>query len=308
MEEDLDEIAEGKLDWKSHLRNFYFGEGGQGEGLEQRIASEQPRMEYPKLELGRHPDNGEPVVVKVGRWGPYLQYTDPAGEKQIASLAGEVPPADLSVEQALEMLAKASRGARLLGEDPRTGLPVYLAHGRYGAYVQLGETPEDRKAAKPKRASLPKGVSEEEADLEQALKWLSLPRHLGSDPASGEEVLATTGRFGPYVKRGKETRSLEPDDDVYTIGLERALELLAQPKTRRRAAARTVLRELGTDGDGRTVQLVDGRYGPYLTNGELNASLPKGTDPDALTPESARQLLADRGKPPKRRRKGGRKG
>ena len=311
MEEDLDEIAEGKLDWQSHLEAFYFGKKGgkkgDADGLETRIANEQPQMEYPEVEIGSHPETGGPVVVKVGRWGPYLQYTDPDGEKQIASVPDDIAPADLGIAEALELLEKANRGDRLVGEDPDSGLPVYLAHGRYGAYVQLGETPEDRKAPKPKRASLPQGVSEAEVALGPALKWLSLPRTLGAD-AEGVEVIATTGRFGPYVKRGKDTRSLTAEDDVYTVGLERALELLAQPKGRRKRGAQTALRELGKDGDGRDIKLLDGRYGPYLTNGEINASLPKGTDPDALTPESAATLLADRGKPPKRRRKaGGRK-
>ncbi len=304
MEEDLDEIAEGKLDWRSHLDAFYFGKGTDSDGLETRIASEQPQMDYPSVEIGLHPETGGPIVVKVGRWGPYLQHTDAEGEKQIASVPEEVAPADLGVEQAVEMLEKANRGHRLLGQDPESGLPVYLAHGRFGPYVQLGETPEDRKAPKPKRASLPKGLDEHEAELERALEWLSLPRSLGADP-DGEEVVATTGRFGPYVKRGKDTRSLTDEDDVYTVGLERALELLAQPKTRGRRATRTVLKELGKDAAGKEIQLLDGRYGPYLTNGELNASLPKGTAPESLTPESAATLLAERGKAPKRGRKGG---
>jgi DNA topoisomerase-1 len=303
MEEDLDEIAEGKLDWRSHLNDFYFGKGEERDGLETRIANEQPQMEYPNVEIGTHPESGGPIVVKVGRWGPYLQYTDPAGEKQIASVPDDVAPADLGVAEAMVLLEKANRGHRLLGDDPQSGLPVYLAHGRYGAYVQLGDTPEDRKAPKPKRASLPKGIAEEEVALAPALRWLSLPRSLGTD-SEGEEVIATTGRFGPYIKRGTDTRSLPAEDDVYTIGLERALELLAQPKGRRRRAARTVLSELGKDSDGRALQLLDGRYGPYLTNGELNASLPKGTPPESLTAETAAAILAERGKPPKRRRKG----
>ena len=304
MEENLDDIAEGKLDHQTHLRDFYYGRGGARDGLETRIANEQPLMDYPRVEVGAHPESGVPIVVKVGRWGPYLQYIDPEGEKQIASVPEEVAPADLGVELAVELLEKANQGHRKLGDDPETGLPVYLAHGRYGHYVQLGETPEDRKAPKPKRASLPKDVSEEEVALEPALKWLSLPRSLGADP-DGEDVVAASGRFGPYIKRGKDTRSLTAEDDVYTVGLERALELLAQPKAPRGRTARAVLSEFGKDAKGRDIQLLDGRYGPYLTNGELNASLPKGTQPESLTAESAAALLSERGKPPKRRRKGG---
>ncbi|MFQ5349611.1 MAG: topoisomerase C-terminal repeat-containing protein, partial [Thermoanaerobaculia bacterium] len=306
MEKDLDEIAEGKLDWRTHLDGFYFGHGDERLGLEKRIASEQSQMDYPRVEIGAHPETGGPIVVKVGRWGPYLQYTDPEGERQIASVPEDVAPADLGTDTAVALLEKAKRGLRELGHDPESGELVYLAHGRYGAYVQLGETPEDRKAPKPRRASLPSGTAEEEVTLEAALRWLSLPRSLGAD-AEGVEVVATTGRFGPYIKRGKDTRSLPAEDDVYAVGLERALELLAQPKGRRRAATRSVLRELGKDADGREVQLVDGRFGPYLTNGELNASLPKGTAPESLTPQGAVAILAERGKPPKRRRGGARK-
>ena len=304
MEEDLDEIAEGKLDWRSHLDAFYFGKGDEIAGLESRISAAQPEMEYPNVEIGDHPETGGPIVVKIGRWGPYLQYTDPDGEKQIASAPEEVAPADLDVATAVELIEKANRGHQMLGVDDDTGEAVYLAHGRYGPYVQLGETPEDRKAPKPKRSSLPKGFTEDQVTLEAALRWLSLPRSLGSD-GDGEEVIATSGRYGPYVKRGKDTRSVPAEDDVYEISLERALELLAQPKGRRGRAARTVLKELGKDGGGKAIQLLDGRYGPYLTNGEINASLPKGSDPESLTPERAAELLAERGKPPKRRRKSG---
>jgi DNA topoisomerase-1 len=304
MEEDLDEIAEGHLDWRSHLDAFYFGKGAERVGLEKRIENEQPHMEYPNVEIGSHPETGGPIVVKIGRWGPYLQYADPDGEKQIASVPDDVAPADLGVELAVELIEKANRSHHMLGVDAETGEAVYLAHGRYGAYVQLGETPEDRKAPKPRRASLPKGFTEEQVTLEAALRWLSVPRSLGTDP-DGEEVIATTGRFGPYVKRGKDTRSLTAEDDVYTVGLDRALELLSQPKVRRGRAARTVLKEFGKDAGGKEIQLLDGRYGPYLTNGELNASLPKGTAPESLTPEGAATLLAERGKAPKGRRKGG---
>jgi DNA topoisomerase-1 len=304
MEENLDDIAEGNLDWQTHLKDFYLGRGGPREGLETRIANEQPKMEYPQVEIGAHPETGGPVVVKVGRWGPYLQYTEAEGERQIASVPEGVAPADLSIEHALELLEKANRGHRLLGQHPDDGEPIYLAHGRYGPYVQLGETPEDRKAPKPRRASLPPGVGEDEGTRDLAVKWLSLPRTLGTD-ADGEEVVATTGRFGPFIKRAKDTRSLTAEDDVYAIGLDRALELLAQPKTRRGKASRKVLREFPQQGEVATIQLLDGRYGPYLTNGELNASLPRGTSTEALTAESAAALLAERGKPPKRRRGGG---
>ena len=141
--------------------------------------------------------------------------------------------------------------------------------------------------------------------LEQALVWLSLPRTLGEHPETGEEVLAASGRYGPYLKSGKETRSLPKEDDIYTVELQRALEILAQPKRGRgqRGSSKKVLKEFGKGSDGNEIQLLDGFYGPYLTNGELNASLPKGTETDTMSPEDAARLLAERGKPPKSKRK-----
>ncbi len=305
MEQQLDDIAGGELDWKSHLHDFYFGEDREELGLERRIAKEEPNIEYPAIEVGRHPETDKPVVIKVGRYGPYLQQEAESGDRVMASVPDDVAPADLTVEEALELLAKAEKGAQLLGHDQQTGEAVYLAHGRFGAYVQLGETPErGSKEPKPKRASLPRDVEEEAVTLEMAQKWLSLPRSLGEDPENGEEVIATTGRYGPFIKRGSDTRSLSAEDDVYAIELARACEILAQPKPKRgRArAARKVLKNLGKSESGAEIQLVDGHYGPYLTNGELNASLPKGTNTESLSPEDAQRLLAERGKPPKRRR------
>ncbi|MDY7095778.1 MAG: type I DNA topoisomerase [Acidobacteriota bacterium] len=307
MEQQLDDIAGGSLDWKAHLQQFYFGDGPEQPGLEGQIAREQPEIDYPAVEIGSHPGTGNAVVVKVGRFGPYLQTESKDGERVSASLPDDLAPADLTIEKAVEMLEQSKKGAQSLGEDPDTGKPVYLASGRFGPYVQLGETPErGSKQPKPKRASLPKGVSPEEVTLKAALKWLSLPRTLGEDP-DGVEVVAASGRYGPFIKRGDDTRSLTENDDVYAVTLERALELLAQPKTRGRRATRTVLQDFGKDDAGNTIQLLDGRYGPYITNGELNASLSKGADPQALTREEAERILAERGKAPKRRRGGAKK-
>jgi DNA topoisomerase-1 len=299
MEEQLDDIAEGDLDWLEHLRSFYYGEGGDGIGLEQRIAAEEPRIDYPRLALGEHPGDGRPIQVRVGRYGPYLQHGE-GDEKVSASIPEDLPPADLTLEKAVELLAGAGAGDRVIGSHPESGEPILLKSGRYGPYVQLGE-PAGKE--KPKRASLPPGFAEEDVTLEGAVRWLSMPRALGEDPESGAEVVAAVGRFGPFVKRGDDTRSVPAEDDVYTLSLERALELLAQPKSGGKRSGRTVLKELGADAAGAKIQLLEGRYGPYLTNGALNASLPKGESPDALTPERAAALLAERGKPPKGRRK-----
>jgi DNA topoisomerase-1 len=313
MEQTLDDIATGELPWKEQLERFYFGDGADHPGLERQIATQEPMIEYPAMEVGRHPESGAPIVVRIGRYGPYLQVVGEsagqAGEDEIGKISASLPedlaPADLTEDVALEIIARAQRGSHLLGHD-ESGLPVYLAHGRFGPYVQLGETPErGSKQPKPKRASLPKGVEEASVTLDRALVWLSLPRSLGEHPETGEEVVAASGRYGPFLKCGSETRSLPREDDVYTVDLERALEILAQPKGRRGRgkATRKVIRVLGKDAGGHEIQLLEGFYGPYLTNGELNASLPKGTDPQQLSAEEAARLLAERGKPPKRKRK-----
>ncbi|MDH3253896.1 MAG: type I DNA topoisomerase, partial [Acidobacteriota bacterium] len=193
MEQKLDDIADGSLDWKAHLHDFYFGSGDQIPGLEGRIAAAEPSMDYPSITVGDHPQSGLPIVVRVGRYGPYLQYEDKEGERLMASLPDDLAPADLTVDAAVDLLAKSAKGATPIGKDAATGEPVYLAHGRFGAYVQLGDTPEKSSgAAKPKRASLPRGTAKEEVTLALALKWLSLPRTLGTDPASGEDVVVAS--------------------------------------------------------------------------------------------------------------------
>jgi len=304
MERSLDEVATGTLDGREHLQRFYRGGNGTP-GLESRIESEQPKIDFPSIAIGDHPRHGLPIVVRVGRYGPYLQMDDPAkpGSKVIASVPGGIPPADLTAEAAAEILDRKQEGPRRVGDDPETGLPIFAMTGRFGPYVQLGETPEGKGAGKPKRASLPKGTSPEKVTLEEALQLLSLPRDLGPHPETGEPVLVNNGRYRPYVQHGREYRSLEASDDVHTIGLDRALELLRKPPGRsRRAAPATVLRELGKDpASGADVRILDGRYGPYATDGEKNASLPKGTDPAGVTLAEAVALLREKGKPPKRR-------
>ncbi len=303
LEQKLDDIAAGELPWLEQLQSFYFGDGDEHPGLEQQIAIQEPLIEYPSIEIGAHPESEEPIAVRIGRFGPYLRQTGAGDDKITASIPEDIAPADLTLEIALELLRKAQAGSTLLGHD-QEGEDVYLAHGRFGAYVQIGETPpRGSKEPKPKRASVPKDLADEEITLEKALVWLSLPKVLGKHPESDEEVVAATGRFGPFLKCAAETRSLPKEDDIYTVSLERALEVLAQPKKgrRRRGAKRTVLKEFTHESGDKKVELLDGFYGPYLTNGELNAGLPKGTDPATLTTEQAFQILAERGKPPKRK-------
>jgi DNA topoisomerase-1 len=216
-------------------------------------------------------------------------------------------PADLTVAKALALIRAKAEGPRLLGVDPKTGQNVYAIHGRFGAYVQLGETPEKGVKEKPRRSSLTGGLTESTVMLDDALKLLELPRELGSHPESGQSIVAGLGRFGPYIKHGDDFRSLEAGDDLFTVGLERALALLAQPKRSARQAARRVIRTIESPNGGGALQLLEGRYGPYVTDGEINASIPKGIDPSALTLDEARALIeARRGAPPSERR--GRRG
>jgi DNA topoisomerase-1 len=306
MEEDLDEISRGEREWVEFLRQFYFGTK-KHRGLLPAAEHGEKKADYPLLDLGTDPETGEPVRVRIGRFGPFVQVGE-GGPGKTASLPEDVAPADLDAEKALELVRAKAEGPRTLGVDPATKKNVYVMTGRYGAYVQLGETPEPpapgqrskvkgqkaEKAEKPKRASLQAGMTEATVTLDEALRLLSLPRVVGVHPDDSEPIVTNFGRFGPYVKHGDEFRSLESDDDVFTISFDAALELLRAPKQsrRRQSAPKKVLRELTKDGS--TLKVLAGRYGPYVTDGTVNASLPKTANPDAITYEEAMELLAAR--------------
>jgi DNA topoisomerase-1 len=290
MEEDLDRIAAGeeqRVDW---LRRFYFGE----QGLHKLVTD---LGEIDAREINSIPI-GEGIVLRVGRYGPYVE----RGEER-ANVPEDVAPDELTVELAEELLARPS-GDKILGSDPTTGLDVLARAGRYGPYVTLA-LPEGSDE-KPPTASLFKTMSLDSITLDEALRLLTLPRVLGVDPASGDEVIASNGRYGPFVKRGSDYRSLEAEERLFDVTLEQALELLAQPKPRGRggAAARPPLRELGPDPvSGAPMVIKEGRFGAYVTDGETNASLRKGDAVESLTVERAAELLADRraAGPPKKR-------
>src|SRR5262245_30092610 len=282
MEEILDQISNGEKDWLDFIREFYRGDG-KHHGLENLVEDKGQEIGYPVIDVCQDPESGLPVRVRIGRYGPFLQVGDSSSEGPRASLPEDLAPADLTCEKALGLIKAKAQGPRSLGDDPDTGLPVYVMSGRFGPYVQLGETPSEKGAEKPRRASLGRDVTEETISLAEALKLLSLPRELGM-AEDGEPIVANIGRFGPYVKHGSEFRSLAPEDDVYTVGLERAKELLAQEKksVRRQRTPAAELRALGPHPEsGAPVRVLDGRYGPYVTDGATNASLPKGTAPAA---------------------------
>ena len=291
MEEILDKISNGEKDWLQFLAEFYRGDT-KHRGLEHLVEDKGQAIEYPIIELGRDPESNLPVRVRIGRYGPFLQLGDQNDGGPRASLPEDLAPADLTLDKAVTLLKAKAQGPKSLGVDPATGLHVYVMHGRFGAYAQLGETPQDRDE-KPRRASLGRDNTEDTITLATALKLLSLPRVLGNAD-DGAEILANLGRFGPYVKHGSEFRSLEDADDVYTISFERAKELLAQPKKsmRRARQAPKELKALGAHPDsGEAVRILDGRYGPYVTDGTTNASVPKGTQVEAVTMAAAIGLL-----------------
>ncbi|WP_018636189.1 type I DNA topoisomerase [Parafrankia elaeagni] len=290
MEDDLDAIAAGTAASADWLTGFYFGsteaDGTVGvEGLKHLVGErlgEIDAREVNSIPLGKAED-GATVVVRVGRYGPYVQH----GEGR-ASVPDEVAPDELTVERALELLAAPS-GDRVLGTDPESGASITAKAGRYGPYVTTDSEP-------PRTASLLRTMSLETVTLEEALRLLTLPRILGVGE-DGAEVTAQNGRYGPYVKKGTDSRSLESEEQLFTVTLEEALALLAQPKARgRRQAAQTPpLRELGQDpATERPIVVREGRFGPYVTDGETNASLRKGDAVETISTERAAELLADR--------------
>jgi DNA topoisomerase-1 len=291
MESSLDEISQGKVPWLPYLEGFYKGDQGLEAQVQRREGDIDPGVSR-TVEL-----EGLPCVVRIGRFGAYLETRrvaeDGSEELLKATLPNEITPADLDAEKAELILRHKAEGPEAIGVDPESGENVFLLFGQYGPYLQLGQVSEA--VPKPKRASLPKGVKPEELSLEAALGLLRLPRQLGEHPAGGR-VQAGLGRFGPYVvhdksKGEKDYRSLKAEDDVLTIDLGRALELLAQPKRGR--GGRTALKDLGTPaGADEPIQLFDGPYGLYVKQGKLNASLPEGGSADTITLEQAVELLA----------------
>ena len=305
MESDLDEIAGGALEAEPWLRSFYYGrkrdQAGDGRrGLQSMVGEgvgEIDARAICSLRLGKD-EEGRDVVARVGRYGTYLQAGD---DGQRVSIEDDVPPDEVTLERALELLQGAAEQSGPLGQHPETGEPIYVKTGRYGDYVQLGDpSPEGKgrkrsaKTGKPKMASLWPSMDRGSLTLDEALLVLSFPRELGDHPDTGEPVTVQDGRFGPYVRSGKESRSLERHEQLATVTLDQALELLRQPK-RRRGASASVLRELGEHpGNGLDLSVKKGRFGPYVTDGQVNASLPKGRDPQEVDLTEAVELLAAR--------------
>ncbi len=299
MEEILDEIANGDAARVAVLKDFYFGPNGSPhEGL-QKLVTELGEIDARALSTF---ELGDGVVVRVGRYGTYVEDAD--GRR--ANVDAELPPDALTLDHARELLDRPGAEEREVGTDPSTGLTIVAKAGRYGPYV-TEVLPEDApKSAKPRTGSLFASMSVEGVTLEEAVKLLSLPRVVGT-AADGEEITAQNGRYGPYLKKGTDSRSLTSEDQIFDITLEEAEAIYAQPKTRGRGAARAAagpLKELGADPEsGKPVQVLDGRFGPYVTDGETNATLRRSDSVEAITLERAAELLAEKrakGPAPKR--------
>lgn len=346
MEDELDQIANGDIGRVPWLTSFYFGgdlgpSGGVGragglkklvgENLEEIDAREVNSLPLLKDAAGRQ------VFVRVGRYGPYLERAamvsteaavaadsdqgQAAPQTERANLPDDLAPDEVTPETVDELFSRAEAGDRELGTDPATGHLIVAKDGRYGPYVtevlpepEEGDGTAPKKGAKkpagpkPRTGSLLKDMRLETVTLDDALKLLSLPRVVGKDPESGDEITAQNGRYGPYLKKGTDSRSLATEEQLFTITLDEALAIYAQPKTRgRQAAAAAPLRELGADpATGKPMVIKDGRFGPYVTDGETNASLRKGDEVESIAVERAAELLAERrarGPAPKRTRK-----
>jgi DNA topoisomerase I len=286
MEQDLDRIAAGEEASVPWLAAFYFGEEGLKQNVATRLDEIDPRI-VGSIPLGKDPE-GTDVVARIGRFGPYVERGD-----ERASIPEDVAPDELKVDRALDLIERQNAGDKILGTDPESGLVVLGKTGRFGPYVQLGE-PEEGAKARPKRSSLFRSMSLDELSLDEALRLLSLPRTVGEDE-NGIEIQALNGRYGPYIQRGEDRRSLESEDQLFSLTAEDALKLLAEPPRRRGQGNSGPLRELGPDPvSGKAITVRSGRYGPYVTDGEVNASLRQGDSPDSIDVERAAELLAAR--------------
>jgi DNA topoisomerase-1 len=292
MEDVLDEIAGGRRDRNTELAEFYFG-SGDVEGLKQLVSD---LGDIDARELATFPV-AEGIDLRVGRYGPYIEQAPPEGGDGVAVRANvpdDLPPDELTLEKAKELLANPAGEETVLGKDPESGLTVVAKNGRYGPYVTELLPDDAPKSAKPRTGSLFKSMNLDTITLEEALTLLTLPRVVGVDPTSGEEITAQNGRYGPYLKKGTDSRSIDTEEKLLTITLDEALAVYAQPKQRGRAAADPG-KEVGTDPvSGQVVRLKSGRFGSYVTDGEFNATLRQGDDEATLTIERAAELLAER--------------
>ena len=300
MEQKLDDIAAGEMNWLEYLRSFYLGDTG----LETQVREKEEGID-PRITSGLNLE-GLPAEVRIGQFGPFIAREE-NGDRITAGLPAELAPADLTPEMVEELLTQKAEGPETLGQHPEEDKPVYLKSGPYGPYVQLGDEGEPKKKGKgnkkPKRVSLLKGMEPADVDLALALRLLSLPRKLGEHPETGKQVSASVGRFGPYVLYDGTYASIKEPDQVLEIELPRALELIEEKKAKGGRSAKKVIKELGEHPDGGKMEVLDGRYGPYVKYKRTNATIPKEVKPEEVTVEQAVAWIAEK----KGAKKGGRK-
>jgi DNA topoisomerase-1 len=282
MEEDLDRIALGELDRSSWLKNFYFSETGLKNTVES-LGESDPRL-INSFEIA------EGIQLRTGKYGPYLEVMED-GERKLVNIPEGLTPDELTHEKAIELINTPAAEDRVLGAEPTSGLDIIVKDGRYGAYVTL----VDEGNPKPKTASLFKTMTVSSVSLEEAIKLLSQPRVLGLDPESGVEITAQNGKFGPYLKRGTDSRSLTAEEQIFELTLDEAVEIYKQPKYGARRTASTPLREFGEDpASGQPVFAKTGQFGNYVTDGVINATVPKDEPLDEISNDRAFELLAIR--------------
>jgi DNA topoisomerase I len=287
MEKSLDQVAEGDLDHLSYLKSVYLGKSG----LREQVLSQDDKIdpaEARSIVLGGLKD----LSFRVGRYGAYVCRQEEDGGEFCASIPDAQAPADITAEIVHKLIDQKKNGSDALGKDPATGLSIYVLNGRYGPYVQLGES--EGEEAKPKRVSVPAGTDPATVDMPMALQLLQLPKLLGQHPGTGKDIKAGLGRFGPYIVCDGDFRSIPKTESLFEIGLEKALELLAKPKAGRGRAS--ALRELGIyPGTEEKVSVFSGKYGPYVKAGKINATIPEDIKPDDITLAQAIELIEKRG-------------
>ncbi|PIV81362.1 type I DNA topoisomerase [bacterium CG17_big_fil_post_rev_8_21_14_2_50_64_8] len=284
MEEDLDRIAAGEIDWVEFLDCFYRGcEKDGDDGLEATIEREMDLIEFPRIPVGEDPQTGQPIALRIGR--NYVSVEVNGDEEKRATVPVDMLVDELDAEKAMGLIHQKLRSKDPIGRHPETGQNIYALVGPFGPYLQLGEQEDDKK---PKRISLGKKTDPATIDMDYALRLLSLPREIGTDPETGKPVRAGLGRYGPYVERDRVFASVQTVDTLFTITLEEALERV------RNKNRKPVLRELGDHPQtGKALQILKGRYGPYITDGVVNATIGKDADPDDVTMDEAVSLLAE---------------
>lgn len=289
MERSLDDIAQGEKEWTEYLTGIYFGR----QGLKSQVADQEKKINDEESRSIRLPGLNN-LNFRIGRYGAYVCRLDEKSRGEVcASLPENQFPGDISAEVANKLIDQKINGADALGKDPATGLPVYVLTGRYGPYVQLGDSEGEKEGNKPKRMAIPASINPDQVTLNQALDLLKLPKLLGQHPSTGKDIKVGLGRFGPYVVHDGDFRSIPKSENIFAVDLAKALEMLSQPKKVRGRS--TPIKELGQHPEnGEAIAVFSGKYGPYVKCGKVNVSLPEDLKPEAVTAEQAIELLASK--------------